>query len=382
MRGEFFDAIVNATPVGMHPHVADSPLDAGEINCRLVFDTIYRPRRQNFCNLRPAWHPNGFWRGHVRGARRSAVGDLDRAACAGRRDAACRGAHVGSGRKGKPPEAESAKRARASDDPTRFQGIQPAGEAGNLVPVYETYTADLLTPVGAYLRLAHNAKYSFLLESVEGGENIARYTFTGANPNEVFRARGRNCSLETGGKRVQFEDDPVEKLRRLMKRYHPVRVPGLPPLTGGAIGYFAYDMVRLIEKIPAAGRDDVGLDDCVMMFYLGLVVFDHVRHRVWIIRNVFTDGKGSLRAKVRRRGARNPAHAKNARPAVAARSGAACRWPVARGIQHDQSAIRGRRAQSEELYPRGATFFRWSPASAFRRRLRPIHLRFIARCVS
>ncbi|HWF38305.1 MAG TPA: anthranilate synthase component I [Candidatus Acidoferrales bacterium] len=178
-----------------------------------------------------------------------------------------------------------------------FKEFSRLAKQGNLVPVHETYTADLLTPVGAHLRLAHKAKYSFLLESVEGGENIARYTFTGANPNEVFRARGRNCSLESGERHVQFEDDPVEKLRRLVKRYHPVRVPGLPPLTGGAIGYFAYDMVRLIEKIPAAGRDDVGLDDCVMMFYLGLVVFDHVRHRVWIIRNVFTEGKGSLRQK-------------------------------------------------------------------------------------
>ncbi|MBZ5502947.1 MAG: anthranilate synthase component I [Acidobacteriia bacterium] len=168
---------------------------------------------------------------------------------------------------------------------------------GNLVPVYDTYTADLLTPVGAYLRIGHNAKYSFLLESVEGGETIGRYTFTGANPVEVFRSRGRKCTLESGGKRVEFEDDPVECLRRLTKRYRPVRVPGLPPLTAGAIGYFAYDMVRLIERIPATGRDDLGLDDSVMMFYRGLVAFDHVRHSVSIIRNVFTEGPGSLREK-------------------------------------------------------------------------------------
>ncbi len=168
---------------------------------------------------------------------------------------------------------------------------------GNLVPVYDTYTADLLTPVGAYLRIGHNAKYSFLLESVEGGETIGRYTFTGANPVEVFRSRGRKCSLESGGKRIEFEDDPVECLRRLTKRYRPVRVPGLPPLIAGAIRYFAYDMGRLIERIPATGRDDLGLDDSVMMFYLGLVAFDHVRHSVSIIRNVFTEGPGSLREK-------------------------------------------------------------------------------------
>src|ERR1700730_8359644 len=168
---------------------------------------------------------------------------------------------------------------------------------GNLVPVYETYTADLLTPVGAYLRIARDAQYSFLLESVEGGETIARYTFAGANPVEVFRARGRVSRLESNGKRGDFDDDPVEQLRRLTHRDHPVRLPGLPPLIGGAIGYFAYDMVRLVERIPAGGRDDVGLDDCVMMFYLGLLVFDHVQHRVWIVPNVSTEGPGRQREK-------------------------------------------------------------------------------------
>jgi anthranilate synthase component I len=178
-----------------------------------------------------------------------------------------------------------------------FKTFSRLARQGNLVPVYDTFTADLLTPVGAHLRLARNATYSFLLESVEGGENIARYTFTGANPEEIFRARGRACTLESRGRRVECDKNPIEQLRRLTARYRPVRVPGLPPLIAGAIGYFAYDMVRLIERIPGRGRDDLSLDDCVMMFYLGLVVFDHVRHRVWVIRNVFTEGSGSLRSK-------------------------------------------------------------------------------------
>jgi len=178
-----------------------------------------------------------------------------------------------------------------------FKTFSNLARQGDLIPVYETFTADLLTPVGAYLRIAHGAKYSFLLESVEGGETIARYTFAGANPEEVFRARGRICTLETGGREIHFDDDPIEQLRRLTARYHPVRVPGLPPLIGGAIGYFAYDMVRLIERIPATGRDDLALDDCVMMFFHGLIAFDHVQHRIWVIRNVFTEGKGSLREK-------------------------------------------------------------------------------------
>jgi anthranilate synthase component 1 len=190
-----------------------------------------------------------------------------------------------------------------------FKTFARFARQGNLVPVYETLTADLLTPVGAYLRIAHGAPYSFLLESVEGGENIARYTFAGANPVEVFHARGRECVLETRDSRrtkpVQFEGNPIEELRRLTARFHPVRVPGLPPLIAGAIGYCAYDMVRLVERIPATGRDDLALDDCVMMFYLGLLAFDHVQHRVWIIRNVFTNqiappGSGQLTNRSRR----------------------------------------------------------------------------------
>jgi len=178
-----------------------------------------------------------------------------------------------------------------------FKSFARLARGGNLVPVYENFTADLLTPVGAYLRIAHRAKYSFLLESVEGGENIARYTFVGADPAEVFRSRGTKCVIESGGSREEFDDNPIEALRRLMGRYKPVRVAGLPPLIGGAIGYFAYDMVRLIEKIPSTGSDELKLDDAVLMFYRGLLAFDHVRHRVWIVQNVFTEGPGSLRSK-------------------------------------------------------------------------------------
>jgi anthranilate synthase component 1 len=178
-----------------------------------------------------------------------------------------------------------------------FKTFSLLAREGNLVPVYDTFTADLLTPVGAHLRIAHKSKYSFLLESVEGGENIARYTFTGANPGEVFRAWGTNCVIESGGRTERLNASPIELLRKLSSRYRPVRVPGLPPLLGGGIGYFAYDMVRLIENIPASGADELKLDDCVMMFYRGLVAFDHVRHRVWVIQNVFTESQGTLREK-------------------------------------------------------------------------------------
>ncbi|HEV2489741.1 MAG TPA: anthranilate synthase component I [Candidatus Acidoferrales bacterium] len=178
-----------------------------------------------------------------------------------------------------------------------FNSFRRLARRGNLVPVYEAVNADLLTPVAAYLKLARGANYSCLLESVEGGENIARYTFLGVDPSEVFRSRGRTCVIEHGNRAERFEANPISMLRKLAGRYRPVRLPGLPPLVGGAIGYFAYDMVRQIERIPATGEDELKLDDAVMMFFLGLVAFDHVQHRVWIVRNVFTEDPGSLRAK-------------------------------------------------------------------------------------
>ena len=178
-----------------------------------------------------------------------------------------------------------------------FTEFQRLAKMGNLIPVYDVFSADLLTPVSAYLRIAQGARYSFLLESVEGGEKIARYTFAGAHPEEVFRYANGACVLESPGRILWEERDPVEFLRRRMERFRPVRLPGLPPLVAGAIGYFSYDIVRLIERLPKKLRDDIGLFDAMLAFYHGLIAFDHVQHRVWVVRNVHTDAPGSLRSK-------------------------------------------------------------------------------------
>jgi anthranilate synthase component 1 len=178
-----------------------------------------------------------------------------------------------------------------------FQKFQGLAKQGNLIPVYEVFSADLLTPVSAYLRLAQGARYSFLLESVEGGEKIARYTFAGAHPEEVFRYVNGACVLESKDRMIWEERDPISFLREHMAQFKPVRLPGLPPLVAGAIGYFSYDMVRLIERLPKRLRDEIGLYDAMLMFYRGIIAFDHVQHRLWILRNVYTGGAGNLRAK-------------------------------------------------------------------------------------
>jgi anthranilate synthase component I len=178
-----------------------------------------------------------------------------------------------------------------------FREFQRLAKQGNLIPVYDVFSADLLTPVSAYLRIAQGARYSFLLESVEGGEKIARYTFAGAHPQEVFRYANGACVLESRDRLVWEERDPISFLRECIERLRPVRLPGLPPLVAGAIGYFSYDMVRLIEQLPKRLRDEIGLYDAMLMLYRGIIAFDHVQHRLWIVRNVFTDENGSLRAK-------------------------------------------------------------------------------------
>jgi anthranilate synthase component 1 len=178
-----------------------------------------------------------------------------------------------------------------------FREFQRLAKQGNLIPVYDVLPADLITPVSAYLRMAEGARYSFLLESVEGGEKIARYTFAGAHPEEVFRYASGACVMEGRDRVIWEEKDPVSFLRTRIERFRPVRVPGLPPLVAGAIGYFSYDMVRLIERLPKRLRDDIGLFDAVLAFYHGIIAFDHVQHRLWIVRNVFTEGEGSLRRK-------------------------------------------------------------------------------------
>src|SRR5258708_24178406 len=136
-----------------------------------------------------------------------------------------------------------------------FQQFERLAKRGNLIPVCDVFSADLLTAVSAYLRIAQGARYSFLLESVEGGEKIARYTFAGANPEEIFRYANGACVLESRDRIVWEERDPISFLRERVERVRPVRLPGLPPLVAVALCYFSYDMVRLIERLPKRLRD-------------------------------------------------------------------------------------------------------------------------------
>ena len=170
-----------------------------------------------------------------------------------------------------------------------FHEFAELSKQGNIIPVFKAVTADLLTPVLAYLKIESDVSHAFLLESVEGGEKIARYSFLGCNPYLTIRAKGDVVEIIRGAEPIKRKGRLLDVMRKITERYRSVKVPGLPPFAGGAVGYFAYDAVRWVEEIPQQGEDDLQLDDSVMMFFSSLLAFDHVRQQILIISNCILD---------------------------------------------------------------------------------------------
>src|SRR5271163_4041462 len=138
---------------------------------------------------------------------------------------------------------------------------------GSLVPVVKSVMADLLTPVSAFLAVAADEPGAFLLESVERGERIGRYTFLGARPYMHVQARGKQIEVRRGRRVERHQGNVFDTLKQLLREHRPVTFPGLPPFTAGAVGYFAYDSVREMENIGEHAKDDLALPDCVLMFF-------------------------------------------------------------------------------------------------------------------
>lgn len=171
-----------------------------------------------------------------------------------------------------------------------LQQFREWARRGNLIPVYREIVADLETPVSAFIKLqSHSKGHAFLLESVAGGENIARYSYLAVDPFRLFTSRGRAITVTEGGReRVSVlppGEDPLHALKRLMDEYTFVPIPGWERFCGGAVGYIGYDMVRFFEHLPDQNPDDLGLPDCAMMFARTIVIFDHVMHRVRVLSN-------------------------------------------------------------------------------------------------
>jgi anthranilate synthase component I len=164
-----------------------------------------------------------------------------------------------------------------------FKQFSQLAREATLVPVVKSVSADLLTPVSAFLAIAEKEPYAFLLESIERGEQIGRYTFLGARPYIRLRAREGKVEIQRGSRREVLKENVFQVMKWLLREHRPASVPGLPPFTAGAVGYFSYDVVRQLEKIGEHAKDDLSLPDAELMFFDRLLAFDHLRHQIHIV---------------------------------------------------------------------------------------------------
>jgi anthranilate synthase component 1 len=169
---------------------------------------------------------------------------------------------------------------------TSFEEFKELALRGTFVPVCKEIVADLLTPVSAFLKIAEHADYAFLLESVEGGEHVARYSFLGKDPFLILRVREGRTSLERAGVTTESERPFIETLRGLMNDFRSPFVPELPRFTGGAVGYLGYGAASWFEPVLGdLGAADDGADQAGFMLFDTVLAFDHVQHRILIIAN-------------------------------------------------------------------------------------------------
>ncbi|MEK6571284.1 MAG: hypothetical protein AABZ61_07940, partial [Bacteroidota bacterium] len=181
---------------------------------------------------------------------------------------------------------------------TPFEEFRKLCKQGNIVPVVDELLADTDTPVSAYLKIRDESPYSFLFESVEGGEKIARYSFVGFNPFMFFEVRGKEFAIRSLRPQFRFvhelakgEVEPLVALEKILAHFKGMAIPGLPRFTGGAVGYFGYETVQLVEDVPSASVNDIQLSDLSIMFFDTLLVFDNIQRKILIIVNSYVGGE-------------------------------------------------------------------------------------------
>ena len=179
--------------------------------------------------------------------------------------------------------------------PTLEEFRKKANE-GNLIPVWREVLADTETPVSAFYKVAYGRPYGFLLESVEGGEQLARYSFLGSDPFLVFRSKDNSAAILENGVTTLLDleygkRDPLDVIKGVLDRFTYVAAPELPKFIGGAVGMIGYDTVRFFEKLPSINEDDIALEDCLFLFTDALLVFDHVKHKMLVLCNAQVDGE-------------------------------------------------------------------------------------------
>ena len=181
--------------------------------------------------------------------------------------------------------------------PTK-QEFEKLCRQGNLIPLYREILADVETPVSAFLKLDHG-KYTYLLESVERGERIGRYSFLGADPFLIFQSKGRIAELSypDGHKEnYEIEDDPLAILKKIMHRFKVVTLPQLPIFFGGAVGYIGYEVVKFWEKVAHLSKQPSDFPDSFFILTNSVVIFDHLYHKIKIVSYAFLNGQSATKA--------------------------------------------------------------------------------------
>src|SRR3989338_7371597 len=179
-------------------------------------------------------------------------------------------------------------------------------QKGNLIPVYTELPDDLDTPVSAYSRLARGAKYSFLLESVEGEEKIAQFSFLAIDHELIIQTKNNEAKItkinnqKATHQTLTVKDSPLSFIRDALKKYNFVNIPGLPRFCGGMVGYIGYDVVRFFEKLPHKTNDDLKLPDILMILAKNLVIFDHRNHKIKILNCASVDPASSKTIKIQK----------------------------------------------------------------------------------
>lgn len=173
-----------------------------------------------------------------------------------------------------------------------FEQFKELAQSYTAIPVSKRMLADVLTPVSLFLSIREGAEHPFLLESVEGGENLARYSFLGCNPYQTLRFDGNRTTLSrVDGEAEELNEPYFKALQRLTSQHTEPQMPELPRLTGGAVGFSAYDTVRRVEDLPNVPDDDLNLPEAIWSFYDEVYAFDHVKQQIVLMKTVFT-GEG------------------------------------------------------------------------------------------
>ncbi|HLC21358.1 MAG TPA: chorismate-binding protein, partial [Candidatus Methylomirabilis sp.] len=159
---------------------------------------------------------------------------------------------------------------------------------GNLIPVYREVLADTETAVSAFLKI-RGGEYAFLLESVQGGEKWARFSFMGRNPSLVIRTKGNQAELSRPGVPPEQRriSNPLDLVKEVLRIYRPVKVEGLPRFFGGMVGYLSYDTIRFFEALPNLTEDDLALPDALFLLTDTLLIFDNLRQRIQVVSNAY-----------------------------------------------------------------------------------------------